>query len=62
MQRTYKLNLKMNFIPKGLEKYMSFNIINKLIFIDSFQFLNFSLDSLLKYSGKDNILSLCFKN
>ena len=52
----------MNFIPKGLEKYMSFNIINKLIFIDSFQLLNFSLDSLLKYLGKDNILSLCFKN
>ena len=62
MQWTYKLNLKMNLIPKGLEKYMSFNIINKLIFIDSFQLLNFSLDSLLKYLGKDNILSLCFKN
>ena len=38
----------MSFIPNGLVKYMSFNINNKLIFIDSFQFLSSSLDSLVK--------------
>ena len=33
---------------------MSFNINNKLIFIDSFQFLGSSLDSLLNSLGKDH--------
>ena len=31
-----KFNLEINVIPNGLEKYMSFSINNKLIFIDSF--------------------------
>ena len=33
---------------------MSFNINNKLIFIDSFQFLTFSLDSLVENLSKDD--------
>ena len=33
---------------------MSFTIYNKLSFIDSFQFLSSSLDSLVKYSSKDD--------
>ena len=37
----------MNVIPNALEKYMSFSISNKLSFIDSFQFLGSSLDSLV---------------
>ena len=40
---------KFNVIPNGLEKYMRFNIKNKLSFIDSFQFLSASLDSLVKF-------------
>ena len=40
-------------MSNGLEKNMSFTIINKLPFIDSF-FLRFSLDSLVKNLGKDN--------
>ena len=32
---------------------MSFNFNNKLIFIDSFQFLNSSLHSLIKNLGED---------
>ena len=32
---------------------MSFNISNKLSVIDSFQFLSFSLDSLVRNLGKD---------
>ena len=47
MQELDKFNLKINVIPNGLEKYMSFNINNKLVFIDSFQFLSSSLDSLV---------------
>ena len=53
MQELGKLNLKINVIPNGLEKYMSFSNNNKLSFIDSFQFLIFSLDSLVKNLGKD---------
>ena len=54
MQELGRLNLKTNVIPNGLEKYMSFTINNKLTFIDSFQFLNSSLDSLVKNLGKDD--------
>ena len=31
---------------------MSYNVINKLIFFDSFHFLYYSLDSLVKNLGK----------
>ena len=54
MQELGRLNLKTNVIPNGLEKYMSFTINNKLTFIDSFQFLNSSLDSLVKNLGRDD--------
>ena len=54
MQELGKFNFKINVIPNGLEKYISFNINNKLIFIDSFQFLSSSLNSLVKNLGKDN--------
>ena len=33
------------YIPNGLEKYMSFNVNNKLIFIYSFQYSISSLDT-----------------
>ena len=54
MQELGKFNLKINVVSNGLEKYMSFSINNKLRFIDSFQFLNFSLDSLIKNLNKDD--------
>ena len=41
-------------MPSGLEKYMSFNFNNKLAFIDSFQFLSTSVDSLVKKLGKND--------
>ena len=40
---------------------MSLSIINKIAFIDSFQFLSSSLDSLVKYLGKDNFKYLSQK-
>ena len=54
MQELGKFNLKIDVIPNGLEKYMSFTISIKLRFIDSFQFLSFSLDSLVKNLHKDD--------
>ena len=48
-----KFNLKINDIPNGLENFISFNINNKLRFIDSLQFLSSSLDSLAKNVGEN---------
>ena len=41
-------DVKVNFILSGLEKYMDFTINNNLIFIDRMQFMNSSLDALIK--------------
>ena len=54
MQELGKFNVKISVIPNGLEKYMSFTINNKLSFIDSFQFLRSSLDSLVKNLNRDD--------
>ena len=56
MQELGKFSLKTNVIPTGLEKYMSISISNKLSFIDSFQFLSSSLDSLVKNLNKDDFM------
>ena len=61
MQELGKFNLKINVIPNGLEMYMSFSINNKLSFIDSFQFLSSSLDSLVKNLVKDYFKYLSHK-
>ena len=50
MQELGKFSLKIGVIPNGLEKYMSFTISNKLSFIDSFQFLSSSFESLVQLS------------
>ena len=44
MQKLGKFNLKIN----GLEKYVSLSVNKKLSFIDNFQLLSSSLDSLVK--------------
>ena len=54
MQELSKFHLKISVIPNGLEKHMSFTINNKLSFIDSFQSLTSSLDSLVKYLNKND--------
>ena len=48
IQELGKFNLETNVSPNGLEKYMSFTINNKLCFIERFQPLCSSLDSLVK--------------
>ena len=49
-----KFHFTLNVLPNRLKRYMSFNMNNKLIFIDSFQFLSSLLDSLVKHLGKDD--------
>ena len=44
----HKFNLKVNVIPNGLEEYMAFFLGKNLVFIDSMQFMNSSLDKLVK--------------
>ena len=48
MQEISKLNVKINVVLNGLEKYMAFTINRNLVFIGSMQFMIFSLDALLK--------------
>ena len=43
-----KFDVKVSVIPNGLEKCMTFTINRNLVFIDSMQFMNSSLDSFVK--------------
>ena len=54
MQELGKFNFKINALPNGLEKYMSFRINSKLCFIDGFQFLSSLFASLVKNLSKDD--------
>ena len=58
MQTLGKFNLKTSVIPNGLGKYVSFTINNNLSFINCFQFLSSSLDSLVKNLSKDDFKHL----
>ena len=44
----HKFNLKFDVIPNGLEKYMAFFLGRDLVFIDSMQSMNSSLEKLVK--------------
>ena len=48
MQEISKFDVEISVIPNGLEKYIAFTINKNLVFIDSIQFMNSSLDSLIK--------------
>ena len=48
IKKVSKFDVKVSVIPNGLEKYMAFTINRNLVFIDSMQFMNSSLDSLVK--------------
>ena len=43
-----KFNVKISVIPHGLEKYMAITVNKNLVFINSMQFMDSSLDSLVK--------------
>ena len=55
MQELGKMNFEINVIPNRLEKYISFSLTNKLVFINSFQFLSSSLDRLVKNLRENNL-------
>ena len=44
----HKFNLEVDVIPNGLEKYMAFFLGRDLVFTDSMQFKNSSLDKFVK--------------
>ena len=48
MQKISNFDVEIDVIPNGLEKYMAFTINNFFFFIGSMQFMNSSLDTLVK--------------
>ena len=48
MKEIGKFDVDVSITPNGLEKYLAFKINNTLVFIDSMQFMNSSLDALVK--------------
>ena len=61
-----KFDVKIEVIPNGLEKYMAFFLNKDLIFIDSMQFMNSSLEKLIENLSDDDFKYLAqefsFKN
>ena len=49
-----RFSVKISVIPNGLEKYMDFTVNKNLVFIDSMQFVNSNLDSLVKSLGDED--------
>ena len=47
MQKLVKFGLEIDAIPNRLEKYKAFTVNINLIFINSMQFMNSSLDALV---------------
>ena len=60
MQEIGKCGVKISVMPNGLEKYVAFTINKNLVFIDSMQFMNSSLDALVK-NLSDNALRIYHK-
>ena len=56
-----KFDVKISVIPNGLEKYMAFFLNKNLVFIDSIQFMNSSLDKLVKKLSDDDFKYLVEK-
>ena len=57
MQEIGKFDVNISVIPNGVEKHMAFTINKNLVFIDNMQFMNSSLDSLVK-----NLSDIDFKH
>ena len=54
IKKINKFDVKVSVIPNGLEKYMAFTINTNLVFTDSMQFMNSSLDSLVKHLSNND--------
>ena len=55
-----KYDVKVSVIPNGLEKYMAFTINKNLVLIDSMQFMNSGLDSLVKNLSDIDLVMNCW--
>ena len=53
-----KFDVKVSAIPNELEKCMAFTLNKNLVFIDSMQFMNSSLDSLVKNQSDNDFIYL----
>ena len=56
-----KFDVKISVIQNGLEKYMAFAVNENLVFLDSKQFMNSNLDSLVKNLSSDDFKYLSEK-
>ena len=56
-----KFDVKLSIIPSGLETFMAFTINKNLVFINSMQFMNSSLDSLVKILSNNDFKYLSEK-
>ena len=61
IQEPGKFDFKINVIPNGLQKYMRFSFNNRIVFIDSFQFLSSLLAISVKNLGENNLKHLSHK-
>ena len=59
MKEAGKSDAKVNVILNESEKYMAFTINNDLFFIDNMQFINSSLDALVKKLSDNDFKYLC---
>ena len=50
-----EMEMQINAIPNNMEKYMAFMLGNHLVFLDSLQFMNSSLDKLVSNLPKDDL-------
>ena len=68
IEETDNFDVKVNVNPNGLEKYIALTINNNLVFIDSMQFMNSSLDVFVEICQRwnfgiylKNLLAMCYK-
>ena len=58
MQEIEKFDVKISVLPNGLEKYLALTINKNLVFIGRIQFMNTSLDVLVKNLSGNDVKSL----
>ena len=54
MQEIGKFKKKINLIPNNMEKYLAF-MIGDLVFIDSYQYMDFSLEDLVSWQRTEGM-------
>lgn len=60
MQKLRKFDFKINVKPSELKNYMNFSTNDRLVFIDTFQFLSSSLDNLRHIQARNLMVNYKF--